>query len=139
MILLNATDVAAELRCSRRHVERLNVAGQIPSPIKVGHAIRWRAEELSAWVAAGCPDRTRWESQDESHERHSYYFHRRFFLAFGFLCGRPIGPALSRCPTRVSILLMNRSDPKTRLLNVFLRIVPMVCLAAKLLWRWGER
>ena len=42
----------------------------------------------------------------------SYYICRRFFPALVFLRGRPIGAALRRRPTRVSILLINRSDPK---------------------------
>ena len=39
--------------------------GRIPRAIRLGHAAFWRPDELRAWVAAGCPDRTAWEAETE--------------------------------------------------------------------------
>lgn len=59
--LLSAEAVGKMLSLSRRQIFRLNSCGKIPAPIRVGGAVRWRAEEISAWLAAGAPDRKRWE------------------------------------------------------------------------------
>jgi len=41
----------------------LHAAGKTPLPIRFGRrCTRWRAEELHAWIAAGCPARDRWEA-----------------------------------------------------------------------------
>jgi predicted DNA-binding transcriptional regulator AlpA len=40
---------------------RLNSAGKIPRPVRLGGRVLWRLEELRDWVRAGCPDRQRWE------------------------------------------------------------------------------
>jgi predicted DNA-binding transcriptional regulator AlpA len=40
-----------------------DAAGRIPRPIRIGRSTLWRAEELRAWVAAGCPCRREWEAR----------------------------------------------------------------------------
>ncbi len=65
-------------------------------------------------------------SQKQKTSQHSYYFLDRFILVFVFLGGRPIGTALSRLPSKVSILLMNRSDPNGYPLKVDVRIVTVI-------------
>ena len=40
----------------------LHAAGRIPMPIRLGRAVRWNADELRGWTAAGCPARDRWEA-----------------------------------------------------------------------------
>jgi predicted DNA-binding transcriptional regulator AlpA len=43
---------------------RLNAAGQIgPTPIKLGGRVLWPVGDLTAWVAAGCPDRSTWNAR----------------------------------------------------------------------------
>lgn len=37
-------------------------AGKIPAPVRIGGALRWRRDELLAWINAGCPSRTKWEA-----------------------------------------------------------------------------
>ncbi len=37
-------------------------AGDIPGPIRIGRATRWRREELMGWIRAGCPARRTWEA-----------------------------------------------------------------------------
>jgi len=50
------------LSLSKRQIFRLNSSGQIPAPIRIGGAVRWSAEEISAWLAAGAKDRKTWEA-----------------------------------------------------------------------------
>lgn len=59
--LLNAEVVGKMLSLSRRQIFRLNSSGKIPMPIRIGGAVRWSAQEISAWLAAGAPDRRTWE------------------------------------------------------------------------------
>jgi excisionase family DNA binding protein len=60
--LMTAAEVAAALNSSERNVRRLNSAGHLPRPIKIGRLVRWRPDELRAWIDAGSPDRATWEA-----------------------------------------------------------------------------
>ncbi len=53
--LLDVKGVAALLNCSARHVYRLAESGRMPAPVKVGALVRWRRQDLDAWLANGCP------------------------------------------------------------------------------------
>ena len=53
--LLTVNDVAAMLAVSPRHVYRSCDAGRLPRPVRLGAAVRWRADELRLWIADGCP------------------------------------------------------------------------------------
>lgn len=38
-------------------------AGLCPTPLRIGpRVVRWRRDELTAWVAGGCPARDRWRA-----------------------------------------------------------------------------
>jgi excisionase family DNA binding protein len=37
-------------------------AGKIPAPVRIGGSVRWRREELYAWMEASCPPREKWEA-----------------------------------------------------------------------------
>ena len=63
--LLNAKSLGQVLALSKRQVFRLNSCGKIPAPIRIGGAVRWSAQEVSAWLAAGAPDRKTWETMKE--------------------------------------------------------------------------
>jgi predicted DNA-binding transcriptional regulator AlpA len=39
--------------------------GLIPQPIRIGRSTFWNAEELHAWMAAGCPRRADWALRKE--------------------------------------------------------------------------
>jgi prophage regulatory protein len=60
-LLLNATSAAATCGKSLRTWRSWDAAGLIPRPIRIGRSTLWRADELRAWVAAGCPRRQEWE------------------------------------------------------------------------------
>jgi excisionase family DNA binding protein len=57
--LLDVRAVAALLGCSPRHVYRMSDAGHMPPPVKLGALVRWRHQDIDAWIATGCkPVRT---------------------------------------------------------------------------------
>ena len=56
-----AADVAKMLGISERHLWALNSSGRLPRPLRFGRAVRWSVAELRAWMAAGAPERSRWE------------------------------------------------------------------------------
>ena len=41
---------------------QLHAAGRIPMPIRLGRRTLWRRDELTAWIAAGCPTRHQWQA-----------------------------------------------------------------------------
>ena len=59
--LLRAPEVAEKLGISRSHLYKLNSSGRLPRPVRLGGSVRWPADELAAWTAAGCPSRDKWE------------------------------------------------------------------------------
>lgn len=61
-LAITASEVAALLGVSRAHVWRLNAAGRLPEPVRLGKAVRWLRSEIEAWLAAGAPDRDTWRN-----------------------------------------------------------------------------
>lgn len=57
-VLLPASQVARMLQVSTRTLWRLLAAGKLIDPIKLGRSVRWRKDELTTWIAAGCPPRS---------------------------------------------------------------------------------
>ena len=47
---------------SLRHIRRLDSAGKIPRPIRLGRSVRWPVQEIKDWMDAGAPDRRTWEA-----------------------------------------------------------------------------
>jgi predicted DNA-binding transcriptional regulator AlpA len=65
--MLDIGDLARTLTVSPRTVRRLDASGRLPRAVWLGGSKLWRADEVREWVAAGCPDRARWEqSQKQS-------------------------------------------------------------------------
>lgn len=62
-LLLTVEELAAELRVSPAMIYKMQNAGQLPAPVRLGRRVRWRRAEIDAWTAAGCPSRDRWEAQ----------------------------------------------------------------------------
>jgi len=61
-LLLRAVQAAEVCGTSVRTWRIWDSTGKIPQPIRIGRVTFWRYDELRAWVAAGCPDRARWEA-----------------------------------------------------------------------------
>jgi predicted DNA-binding transcriptional regulator AlpA len=59
---VDANRLAALLDLSLRTVRRLDSSGKLPRPVRIGGAVRWRLNEIEAWLEAGCPDRQRWDA-----------------------------------------------------------------------------
>jgi prophage regulatory protein len=55
--LLTVQQVASITQLSARAIWRLRSKGWIPSPIRVGGAVRWRRSEIEEWIADDCPKR----------------------------------------------------------------------------------
>jgi predicted DNA-binding transcriptional regulator AlpA len=51
---LDAKQVGIRLGCSWRHVLRMADRGLMPWGVKLGALRRWDADQLEAWIAAGC-------------------------------------------------------------------------------------
>jgi predicted DNA-binding transcriptional regulator AlpA len=64
--LLSAKLSSALVGVSLRTWWRLDSSGKIPAAVRVGKAKRWRTQELEDWIAAGCPDRAKWEATARS-------------------------------------------------------------------------
>jgi predicted DNA-binding transcriptional regulator AlpA len=59
---LNIKELAALLGVSVRHVERLDCAGKLPRPLRLGRAKRWSVNEIKSWLAVDCPEREPWQA-----------------------------------------------------------------------------
>jgi predicted DNA-binding transcriptional regulator AlpA len=67
-ILLTIRQVAKLLQVSERTVWNYSDAGLMLKPVKLGggRAVRWPADELRAWVRAGCPTHEQWQKIKKS-------------------------------------------------------------------------
>lgn len=61
-LLVDAKTAAKLLSIGKTKLYQLHAAGRVPMPIRLGRAVRWNADELRAWTAAGCPSRERWQA-----------------------------------------------------------------------------
>jgi excisionase family DNA binding protein len=65
-VLLKHGEVANLLGISEQHLSRLNAAGRIPAPLKLGKSTRWSRKELEEWITAGGPPKAEWEQLKEN-------------------------------------------------------------------------
>ena len=70
-LLLNARQAAALCGKSLRTWRSWDAAGVVPRPVRIRRCALWRADELRAWIAAGCPDRQQWEQNSSETGHHS--------------------------------------------------------------------
>lgn len=61
--LLTVSALAGCLSVSVRQAHRMNKAGLIPAPLRIGGCTRWREDEISRWLKCGAPERSEWERQ----------------------------------------------------------------------------
>ena len=60
---LDAKEAAALLGVARSTFLSQHSANKTPKPVRIGRRTLWIANELRAWLDAGCPNRERWEQQ----------------------------------------------------------------------------
>jgi excisionase family DNA binding protein len=65
-LLLSVDETAAMIGVHKTHLYALHNSGKLPLPVRLGRRTLWRADELKAWVAAGCPNRKQWQAMEES-------------------------------------------------------------------------
>jgi excisionase family DNA binding protein len=68
-LAVSARELAEMLDVSLRQIWRLNSAGKLPKPIRLGGSVRWNRQEVTDWFEAGCPDRKTWEAIKEAQHR----------------------------------------------------------------------
>ncbi|GAB4150540.1 MAG: hypothetical protein Tsb009_25410 [Planctomycetaceae bacterium] len=54
-LLISADHLAGLLGISTRSIWRRLSAGELVEPVRIGGSVRWRLDEVKAWIAAGCP------------------------------------------------------------------------------------
>jgi predicted DNA-binding transcriptional regulator AlpA len=62
-LLISAKQAAAACGKSLRTWRAWDSAGWIPRPVRIARSTLWSADELRAWVNAGCPRRAEWEAR----------------------------------------------------------------------------
>lgn len=65
VLAVSARQLAEMLGVSLRQIWRLNSAGKLPKPIRLGGSVRWDRAEVQEWFEAGCPDRRTWQARKE--------------------------------------------------------------------------
>ena len=58
---LSRLDTAALLGVSASNIDRMNAAGKLPRPLRLGGALRWNRRELVAWLDHNAPIRREWQ------------------------------------------------------------------------------
>ena len=54
--LLTIDDLAKRLSVSKGTIHNYIKSDRIPSPIRLGNNLRWRPEQINAWIEAGMPE-----------------------------------------------------------------------------------
>jgi len=53
-LLLTAEQVARMLQISVQTLWRMRSGRQLPDPVRIGNAVRWRRQEVIQWIDDGC-------------------------------------------------------------------------------------
>ena len=64
--LLRRAAAARYLDVGTSTLDRLNAAGLVPRPVRLGGALAWSRAELAEWCRRGCPPRDQWTPLWES-------------------------------------------------------------------------
>ncbi|MCA9028777.1 MAG: helix-turn-helix domain-containing protein [Planctomycetaceae bacterium] len=56
--LLSVKDFAKLMQVSTRTIWRLLSSRKLPQPIRVGGSVRWRRDDVEAWLLADCPEQS---------------------------------------------------------------------------------
>lgn len=52
---LAASELAERLGVSLRHVRRMQSAGKLPKPVRLGRSVRWDLATIREWLRLGAP------------------------------------------------------------------------------------
>lgn len=52
-VAYSAKQLTVMLGVSLRHIRRLQAAGKLPRPIRLGRSVRWSAEAIHEWLRRG--------------------------------------------------------------------------------------
>ncbi len=63
LLVMSASELAQKLGVSVRHIRRLDAAGKLPQPVKIGRCVRWRVGDIMEWLQSGTPDRAKWNAR----------------------------------------------------------------------------
>ncbi len=72
VLAVDAGQLARLLSVSRRHVERMDSAGKLPTPVRIGHSVRWPLDGptgIREWLRLGCPDRRMFKALADAAEK----------------------------------------------------------------------
>ena len=62
-LAVSALGLGRMLGLSVRTIRSMDSGGKLPKPIRLNNSsVRWIVSEIEAWVTAGAPDRTTWET-----------------------------------------------------------------------------
>jgi len=61
-LLLTRKAVARLLSRSAKSITRMDAAGQLPRPVRVGGSVLWRRRDIERWIEQGCPERQTFEA-----------------------------------------------------------------------------
>lgn len=61
--LMTCKQLALYLSVSPRHIATMDTSGDIPASVRLKGSVRWRREEIDAWLEAGCPCRQVWNAR----------------------------------------------------------------------------
>jgi predicted DNA-binding transcriptional regulator AlpA len=59
--LIDHATLANMLSVSPRKLDQLLSSGRVPKPLRLGRARRWRRDEITKWIDAGCPPVSTWQ------------------------------------------------------------------------------
>ncbi len=62
-LVVDARRLAKLLGAGVRTVRTWDAAGKLPSPVRLGGKVVWRADEIRDWLAAGAPRREEWQAR----------------------------------------------------------------------------
>ena len=54
-VFITVDQLATMLQVSSRTVWRMRSGGQVPTPVRICGSVRWRLDDVRAWIAEGCP------------------------------------------------------------------------------------
>jgi predicted DNA-binding transcriptional regulator AlpA len=61
-LLVDLSTLASMLDVSSKTVRRLLATNQLPTPLRLGRSLRWSVDILKKWIADGCPELKKEES-----------------------------------------------------------------------------